>query len=414
LRKTKLIRPEYAEKFRCIGPTCEDSCCVGWRVDIDQATYEKYQTIPAGPLRTLIDASIVRTPEGAEGSKPGAFSQVKMGPSLQCPFQTAERLCRIQVEYGAEYLSRVCANFPRTAYTIDNLEEKTLTLSCPEAARLVLLNPELLKPNGNGGYQLTWDDAAKGETDLRVYFWPIREFAIGLVRNRAYPLWQRLFLLGTFCRRLDAIARSEQERGFPAFVRDFSAAVACGSLRNSMDKIPADLALQLDMLLRLVKLRAAKPEQDLRMGEKFREFCLGIGLGAESTMENHIARYASAYQRYYAPFFEAHPYILENYLANMIFRGMFPYGPQLLESGGVVDAAKAFAALVTNMALIKGLLIGVAGCHKEAFSTEHVVRTVQTVFKIFEHHPEFLAQSQELLASRKLDNAHGLTMLLRN
>lgn len=37
MRTTTLVRPAYADKFRCVGPACEDSCCVGWRVDLDQA-----------------------------------------------------------------------------------------------------------------------------------------------------------------------------------------------------------------------------------------------------------------------------------------------------------------------------------------------------------------------------------------
>jgi len=141
LVKTRLIRPKYVESFRCIGPACEDSCCAGWAVAIDQATYDKYQTVPAGPLRTLIDANILRTPEGADGSKPAAFAQIKMPPSRQCPFHNTEQLCQIQVEHGETYLSRTCAEFPRTARTIDGFEETSLTLSCPEAARLVLMNP---------------------------------------------------------------------------------------------------------------------------------------------------------------------------------------------------------------------------------------------------------------------------------
>jgi lysine-N-methylase len=60
--RTRLLRPEYAERFRCISPTCEDSCCVGWRVDIDKATYMKYQSISPGSLRVLIDANIVLMP----------------------------------------------------------------------------------------------------------------------------------------------------------------------------------------------------------------------------------------------------------------------------------------------------------------------------------------------------------------
>ena len=41
------IRLTYAERFRCIGSACEDTCCQGWSVPVDQAAYEKYSNLPA-------------------------------------------------------------------------------------------------------------------------------------------------------------------------------------------------------------------------------------------------------------------------------------------------------------------------------------------------------------------------------
>lgn len=283
MRKTKLVRPEYSEKFRCIGSACEDTCCVGWRVDIDQATYEKYQTIPAGPLRTLIDANVVRVPENSNGPKLLGFAQISMPPSMRCPLHNADRLCQIQVEHGAEYLSRTCSTFPRSAAVIDKFEEKSLTLSCPEAARLVLLNPDLLAPVSKVVHHVTWDDYARGTIALRNYFWPIREFSIELLRNRTYPLWQRMFLLGTFSRRMEAVVRDEAGRGFPAMLKDFSAAVASGSLRETIETIPADLALQLGMVLELVKLRSKGASVSPRLVESLNLFVRGVGYGTATT-----------------------------------------------------------------------------------------------------------------------------------
>ncbi len=94
--RTRLVRPEYAERFRCIGPTCEDSCCVGWRVDIDKATYIKYQSISPGSLRVLIDANIVRTFEGPVGKKPSRFAQVKMGRPGRARFTTRKSFARFR------------------------------------------------------------------------------------------------------------------------------------------------------------------------------------------------------------------------------------------------------------------------------------------------------------------------------
>jgi lysine-N-methylase len=253
LRKTKLIRPHYAENFRCIGAACEDTCCVGWNVSIDRDTYERYQTIPAGPLRVLIDKNVLRTPNNADGSKSAAFAFIQMSPSLKCPMHNADKLCQIQAVHGAAYLSSTCSTFPRQTYTIDNFSETTLTLSCPEAARLILTNPQLLTSFGNQTDYLNWDDKGKAPAPIRSYFWPIREFIVTLLRNRTYPLWQRMFLLGSFCRRLEAVARSEVEGGFPALESGFSSAVANGSLRASIETISANNALQLDMVLQLIK-----------------------------------------------------------------------------------------------------------------------------------------------------------------
>ena len=34
--------PNYMTSFKCIGKDCIDSCCSGWRIDIDKETYKNY------------------------------------------------------------------------------------------------------------------------------------------------------------------------------------------------------------------------------------------------------------------------------------------------------------------------------------------------------------------------------------
>jgi lysine-N-methylase len=413
LVRTRLVRPEYAEKFRCIGPSCEDSCCVGWNVDIDKSTFRKYHSISPGPLRVLIDESIVRNSDGSGGENPSKFAHIKMLPSTACPFHNGERLCQIQVELGEKYLSRTCATYPRQTHSVDNLADRTLALSCPEASRLVLLSPDLLASDETSIRHMTWDDS-KSNSVLLTYFWPIREFVIGLIRNRVYPLWQRLFLLGTFSRRLEAVVRGEVKGGFPVMLKSFTAAVASETLRPSIETIPADLTLQLGMVLELVKLRHDNALQAPRFVECIDDFARGVGYGPGSTLESMCVEYRASYENYFAPFFDEHPYILENYLINLIFHRLFPFGAKLFDRAAVPEPAKEFALLATDFALIKGLLIGVSGGQKESFSSEHIVHTVQTAAKHFEHNPQFLLNAHHILESLKLDNAHGLTMLLRN
>jgi lysine-N-methylase len=386
-------------------------------VDIDKATYRKYQSVSPGPLRVLMDANIAPVSEDTHGEASSAFARIKLLPSLECPFHTAERLCQIQAELGEQYLSHTCATYPRRTFTIDKLVDNTLTFSCPEACRLVLLNPDLLDSGGAAAHFIDWDDS-KDDPSLVSYFWPIREFVIALIRNRDYPLWQRMFLLGTFSRRLEAVVRGEIKGGFSAMLKGFSAAVATGSLRASIETLPADLTLQLGMVLELVKLRSSQTLLSPRLFECLDVFSRGIGHGPEATLRNMSVEYGAAYDRYFAPFFTGHPHILENYLINTIYRRLFPFSVptsgKLLDRAVTPEPAKEFALLATDFALIKGLLIGVAGGHKEAFSVEHVVQTIQSASKHFEHNQEFVAKAHQILVDTKLDNAHGLTMLLRN
>jgi lysine-N-methylase len=417
LPQTRQVRPKYAEIFRCIGSTCEDTCCRGWNVVIDQEAYEKYRSLPESPLRVLLDASIQVTSEGAAastGSGLPIFARMRMTESNQCPMLSAERLCRIQAECGEEFLPFTCATYPRIVHSVAGIEEMALALSCPEAARLVLLKPDLLGPLKDRLATVEESDAHEGSTWLPPSFWAIRNTMLTLVQNRAYPLWQRMFLLGLCCRRLDSIANGELNRSVADFLGDFDTTVASGSLRTPMEAIPADRTAQLDVVLRLAGMMLHRSNVRPRFVECIEAFTQGIGNSPSATLESLTARYAMAHDRFYAPFIGRHPYILENYLINTIFRCQFPFGREGMREGGSASVTREFVQLTAQFALMKGLLIGVAGFHRDGLSTEHVVHTVQAASKHFEHHPEFLNLAHELLVESRMDGARGLTILLRD
>lgn len=406
------IRPTYTDSFRCIGSACEDTCCQGWGVPIDQATYQKYQQLPTSQLRTLIDANILAMPEGA---KPNSFAKIRMDGASQCPMLTADHLCRIQLELGESYLSHICATYPRIHHAVGGVRETALTLSCPEAARLVLLNPVLLRQELHSVAQhalaaVSEAVVTEGSSVLLPCFWPIRQIMLALIANRTYPLWQRLFLLGVLCRRLDAIAKGELDRNVAQYLADFAAAVATGTLRTAMEALPLDRAAQLDVVLRLAGMLLHRSNIRPRFVECVHAFTTGIGNGPGATLESLTEVYSQAHDRYYAPFFDRHPYILENYLANTILRCRFPFGKE----GTQTTMEREYALLTAQFTLLKGFLIGVAGYHRDAFSADQVVHTVQATSKHFEHHPEFLEMTYELLRESQMDGARGLAILLRN
>ena len=444
------IHPIYADKFRCIGSDCEDTCCHGWSVPIDEPTWDKYRRLPESPLSVLINASVVRKPEAAEAVSPAPgkgepiFAVIRMDGANQCPMLSQDRLCRIQSELGEDLLSHACATFPRYIHRAGDLTEKSLTLSCPEAARLVLLDPNLLTDgfsipdsssipdrsstpdsvsatasrHGDPAPQLpsaSSDPPTKEPAPtLPENFWPIRTVVLNLLRNRLYPLWQRLFLIGVLCRRLDAISSGELNLAVPAFLNDFEASLASGALRPAMETLPLDRGAQLDLVLRLAGMMLHHSNVTPRFVACIKAFTAGIGNGPGATFESLTAQYILAHDSCYAPFLQSHPHIMENFLANTLLRCQFPFGREGMKSGVQPAMGHEFALLTAQFALMRGLLIGVAGHHGAAFSESHVVHTVQAASKHFEHHPEFLSMVHALLVEQRMDSARGLAILLRN
>jgi lysine-N-methylase len=405
----------YSGNFRCIGSACEDTCCQGWNVPVDRETYEKYRSMPAGPLSTLIAASVIKSDvgvreEGAAGEETCArFAQIRIEGTGHCPLLTSERLCRIHAELGTEMLSDACRNYPRVARRYGGRTVTALALSCPEAARQVLLSPDLLAANVPEP-----ECEEPGAKLLPPDYIEIRASMLALVRMRCYPLWQRMFLLGILCHRLDSIARGELKRTTLEFLSDFKAAAETGALRPAMENLPVDRSMQLDVVLRLAGSMLHRSNVSARFSACVQAFTAGIGNGPGATLESLTAQYTRAHDFAFEPFFESHPQILENYLINTMVRCQFPFGQEGMMAGATPQRWRELARLAAQFALIRGLLIGVAGSHGVAFSTAHVVATVQAAAKHFEHHPEFLKVAYELLVESRMDGARGMAILLRN
>ncbi len=407
------ISTQYAHRFQCIGSACEDTCCQGWQVPVDEATYHRYQNLPESPIRTRIVDSLERKPAEEAAKNPAVFAIIHMTPENRCPMLTPDRLCSIQSQYGHELLSYTCATYPRIHHTSSGSAVAALTLSCPEAARLVLLTPDLLETTASAHMAEPAQQPPHIGAALLASADAIRASALRTATNRLYPLWQRLFLLGIFAKRLDGIATGESDRTPADFLADFNATTANGSLRVAMDALPADELAQMDALLRLAGLMLHRSNIGPRFQECIAAFTNGIGNAPDATVASLAAHSRSAYARWFAPFLQRHPHILENYLVNTILRLNFPFGSAKNPDEKGRTVGQRFAVLAAQFTLIRGLLIGVAGHHREQFSADHIVHTVQSASKHFEHHPEFAKEILALLAERSLDNSTGLSTLLR-
>ena len=120
----KIYFPSYYEKFKCIADKCRHSCCVGWEIDVDDATMEKYKGL-SGDFGEDIRSHIC---DGV----------IELCDDERCPFLDSKGLCRIISSLGEGFISDICREHPRFYHSISGRVEGGLGAVCEEACRIIL------------------------------------------------------------------------------------------------------------------------------------------------------------------------------------------------------------------------------------------------------------------------------------
>ena len=208
VKNIKKIYPRYFEEFKCIGGKCEDSCCIGWNIDIDKITFKKYFKVKDPEMKRMFQKNVQNNERCS--SEDIDYGIVKLKKDKRCPFLDEENYCVIHSNLGEDYLSNVCTCFPRVTNKIDDTYEMSLDVACPEAARLILLNKEgikfVSKEESIGKHIISAQIDSKikevQNSPLR-YFREIRDFCIDIIQNRDFKLNERLYILGDFINKLE-------------------------------------------------------------------------------------------------------------------------------------------------------------------------------------------------------------------
>lgn len=207
----QITYPDYYKEFSCIAAACPDTCCAGWGIVIDEKSRKKYGKVSGAfgkRLRKSID------------QKEHSFCQ-QQG---RCAFLNAGNLCDIYAELGADYLCDTCRKYPRHIEEFENLREISLSLSCPEAARIILSRR---KPTVFLSKERKSREETYPEFDFFLFdkLMDARNYLIHLLQNRELPIayrmgtalvfahdFQRRLRQGMVCETDDLIEKYESAR----------------------------------------------------------------------------------------------------------------------------------------------------------------------------------------------------------
>lgn len=395
----KLIRkkyPKYLKEFKCIGGECEDSCCIGWDIDIDKITFRQYYKVKDQEMKKMFQKN-VHNNEYCQALDVD-YGKVKLKKDKRCPFLDKCNYCIIQSKLGEEYLSNVCTSFPRILNKIDGYYEMSLDVSCPEAARILLLKEEGIEFEENeetlGKHIISSeiDTKSKEFKNLPIkYFKEIRDLSIKIIKNRKFDLNRRLYILGEFINELEEELKYNYENVLK-FIKEYD----INSVKDPYEKDDFSYLLQVDFFKKTMKYLNILNEVDSLLFKDYtREVMTGFNF-EDDNISKYANIYIEAFEEYSKEYMIKNSFIFENYLVNFIYNYMFPFS----ENQSVFDG---YIMLLMRYSFIRFYLVGKYIVNKNE-SKEEIVRFIQVFSKSIVHHRNYLVNLLKYIKEKEFNN----------
>ncbi len=193
----RLIMDEYAD-FECIGGACPATCCCGWQVRIDPKSAERYKAVE-GDFGEELREYIKTLKDGR--------SYFEMQNNGRCPFLNKDNLCRIYRTLGPEAMCETCQKYPREIYCVGDIQFAAVSISCPEAGRLILGKAEKAQYAYHEDEEGTYGD----NTDWNSFNLAIRTYTTlnGIFQEREFYVRERITAAMIYASRMQELMASK-------------------------------------------------------------------------------------------------------------------------------------------------------------------------------------------------------------
>lgn len=404
MTRHKILSIDFYDDFQCVGNNCEDHCCKDWSITVDKKTYVKYQKLPVSEFKKKLSSHINRNRKAKGDYAYGKINLVEQ----KCPMLSQDRLCEIYLNLGPENMCYTCRIYPRIFNKVDDTLEQSLTISCIEVARNLLLRENPIEFNLDikevSEFNVVRDISTKNFKNIsHRYFNEMREFAIGLIQNRRLTVENRLAILGLFIKKLSE--NSDLEEKIEDIICNFNNLIEVGQYDELIESLISEKSVdaQLEFLTQLNNIILSKKINNKRFLSNFEKVSKGLNL--ESGDGNEIkAAFVDSLENSYNDFISKHQYIYENYLVCYMFKTMFPSSEK--------NIMEIYLSLIVQFSILKMNMIGLCQYYKEEIDTDKTLNLIQSYASVTEH-DEFLASNlQEFLKEKGYNTlAHGFTIM---
>ena len=384
----KIRVPEYFKDFKCIASECEDTCCAGWGIVIDDESYHKYQKVE-GAFGDRLKSEIVHD----------AGENIFVLKGNDCPFLNESKLCDIYNELGEEGLCYTCRQYPRYLEEFGSLREMGISLSCPEAARIILRDSKkaTFELSENNEEVSTYNDI---NARLYIELMQCRKIVFDILQDRSIKLNYRAAIILSFAKEIqDKIDENEmadikdirEKYSNESFIKELLSNL--NQYKNNKD----DKYNNMHEYFNVFKnLKHINPNDPLGLDDAIRYFWQ-----SEDDKEIYLSKNDS-FNKYYEESMYKFEHILVYFIFRYFMKAVFDYDV----------SAKVKTAIVSYL-MIKELSV-VRFTEEGDFTEEDIVDIAHTYSKDIEHLEENIESLAEIFETNEVFAVEKMIITLMN
>lgn len=319
MKTITVVEPLFVSAFQCIGNECRDHCCKGWDIILDKSTVNRYLKSSIIEIKNLATENIITTKKSHAN-----WGVMKLNAFGNCAFMDEHRLCKVHSSLGADALSNTCASYPRMVRTFKYEQQKKLVISCPEAARQLLMLPNAMLFEHTSVMQSGPNNAKDINQEKKL----LNLMCLNLVKSSGVNLNESFYSLVLLMMGVEKLTTSTNR--VERMNHDFSQVLYSleqGEIRKQLGQIKADYNLQWSLLMRLQSWLSTR--KDKRGHTTLNHYVNKlIYIQAEGAKTNNVSqpmmRLDECWKNKVIPWLAERPWVLNNYIQYRIYDEFFP------------------------------------------------------------------------------------------
>ena len=249
---------------------------------------------------------------------------------VSCPLLRDDLLCDIQKNFGEEFLSNTCAEFPRRIFVIDEFAERSLSMTCPVAAELALLNKTPFKFHY---VEIKTTRAAcffyrsAVEMPARNFLPTLQKISIEVLQDRRLSMNNRLTALGFMMSEFDSMLHNGKENQLELVPNVYHSDEYFQSLAARCKQLPFStpnyIIFMVEMMQRLMKDAIVYYSKNQRVFTQYPIEAFRLDTPFD-TWDEVVALYNENIDAYKKFVREPFGHVIDNYIVHSFFAGLYP------------------------------------------------------------------------------------------